>query len=255
MCSFKTTIVWLRTATSVAHAFRAPICGAVLISASLCFPLQIIEIYRALAQDLLYADTSHLGPKLRFVAGVLFCVICVISIWITSKTIAQRGFLRASLATPIVARLPKVLAGLPIVGLALGVYAGSTSLPTMRADHAMLRILSYVFDETDQVVLDVIKDRLLGYNFYLAVAALVIAIVAVALIFFLPVVHQHSSEHPKPNHSTPIELFDRRSRLTIYVGAVALAFLVVWLPVSLPQVMGPLGILFAFVTTVPALIG
>ena len=77
-----------------------------------------------------------------------------------------------------------------------------------------------------------------------------IAIVAVALIFFLPVVHQHSSEHPKPNHSTPIELFDRRSRLTIYVGAVALAFLVVWLPVSLPQVMGPLGILFAFVAIV-----
>jgi hypothetical protein len=232
------------------HAFRAPILGAALICLLLCLPLQIIEIYRALAQDLLYADTFRLAPKIRFASGISLCLVCAVSIWTTSRAIARRTPLRASLAKPVIGRLPKVLSALPIAGLAIGIFASSMSKPTIRADDAMRRILAFVFDETIPSVVDVIKDRVLAYNSYLCIAALVAGSIAVAWIVFLPLVDRRSAGRSNATHFAPIELFDWRSRLILYVSAVASTLLFMAMPVVLPQAIGVLGVLFVFAAIV-----
>ncbi len=232
------------------HAFRAPILGAALICLLLCLPLQIIEIYRALAQDLLYADTFRLAPKIRFASGIFLCLVCAVSIWTTSRAIARRTPLRASLAKPVIRRLPKVLSALPIAGLALGIVASSMSKSTIRADDAVRRILAFVFDETIPSVVDEIKDRVLDYNFYLCIAAMIAGSIAVAWIVFLPLVDQRPAGSSNATNFAPVELFGWRSRLILYVSAVASTVLFMAMPVMLPQAIGVLGVLFVFAANV-----
>jgi hypothetical protein len=252
MWNGKVIIIGLRAIAYIARAFRVPIMVVALVGVALCLPQQVIEIYRALAEDLFLAKyTSQLGPKLELASSVMLGVLCVTSIWYTARSIAYQSYARAPLvARPAFAHLPKVLAAIPIACLAFGIYRSTATTGTPDADHAVLRILSYMFPDDPKPVLEVIKNEMLDYNR----DATLIAIVAAALVLFLPARTHQLSKHAASVRSGPDELFSRPVRLICYGAAVALVLLVVQFRVAAPQIMGALGILFAFVAIVTPLL-
>lgn len=167
------------------HVIRAPL--LVLIFSSLClvFPQQMIEIYRAIVQKLLFFITvydafgwetskQHLGnivDCLLMIAGICtvsimgWFVIRIMLLRTTKKLPHNHPNANLSLIT-----LPLIIASLPIVATALGLYRSMTSSPTNETREAVKTALSIEFNVGENAPPPIIKmindlaDLLLEYN-------------------------------------------------------------------------------------------
>jgi hypothetical protein len=252
----KFAIVGLAAITHILRAFRVPIVAAAAVGFFLCWPPQIIEIYRALAQELLFADTSRFMPLLELASSAVLFAACIASIWLTAGAIERLGHAGAQFAKLVSAHLAKFLAAVPVACLAIGLYRSASETGAPPADPAVLRSLSHIFEETEPLVLESIKTRMLGYNWYLDFAAITIALATALVLFLPPALARWWPVRWRPARATfaarlrPGELFSRRVRFACYAVAIALVLATVLSRVTLPQIMGTLGALFAFVAVV-----
>jgi hypothetical protein len=207
---------------------------SLLISGLLFFPNQVIELYRI----------SAIEGGLTTI--LLFISIAVIgfAIWLgalqvaaeTKKSIDKLGEWPARL----IRYLPAVLGGLPLFATSAALFA---SRPSLEKVSDQLRQVGSVFR--------IQYDTLLGVKSTLLVHGLLLLSIAFLMTAAMSLVNDRILVlSARANNAYFIR---RRFFLATLAVVIAITFAFVWLPVSLPRMLGAFGILAAFTLCLTAI--
>ncbi len=239
--------------TAVFHTLRVPVVVTLFAGFCLAIPEQTKEIYRAVAQDVLF-NKSEWANWVRL-SGPLtelgFAVLGLLAMGITIWWVARRLAARLGGGVPYAARAglnaaPRVLLVVLFLCAAAGVLAARTPEPSDEVRRASLLAMRSIFKKSDPV-LKVLQGNLFAYNHYLSVAAAAIALVG-ALLYLLPSAKQSSNGVPHP-------LYGNWGRFAVFGCITGIIALFIISPVDAPRHIGPLGIYSAFVVCLVVILG
>jgi len=244
---------FVQRATAVLHILRVPVVVTIFAGLCLLVPEQTKEIYRAVAQDVLF-NKSEWGEWVRLrgpltelgFAGLGLLAMGVSIWWVARRLAARLGSGVSNAVRPTLNATPRFLVLVLFMCAAIGLLTARTPEPSEEVKSASLLALRSIFKRSDPV-LKILQANLFGYNHYLLIAAAAVALAGL-LLYFLPSAKQSSGEEPKP-------LYGRWGRFPLFVCVGAIIGLFIFSPVDAPRHVGPLGIYSAFVICLVVIVG
>jgi hypothetical protein len=228
----------VRNAVLVVRLLRMPIVVTLIAGSVLVLPEQTIEVYRSIAQDVLFIE-GGVRAKIEFGLASAGLLAMGLAIWYVAALLGQRlGHRIPPEARPALEWLPRILVLMLFTAAAVGVYCAQTEEPTDDTRAAALTALQYRLDLATPGVAQRMLSLLFSYNQYLRTASIVILVVGTLLATSLPLLRANARSDA---------LFSRRASVLLYGVIAAIALLFIASPVALPQAAGTLAVFSAFI--------
>src|SRR5262249_34201356 len=157
-------LVIVRNAVLVVRLLRVPILVTLIAGLALVLPEQTIEVYRSIAQDVLFIEGS-VRPKIEFGLASAGLLAMGLAIWYVAALLGQRlGHRVPPESRPALEWIPRILVILLFTAAAAGVYCAQTEEPTDDTRAAALAALQYRLDLATAGVAQRMLSVLFSYN-------------------------------------------------------------------------------------------
>ena len=243
---------WVRDVLTAVRIMRMPLIIALVAAAILALPDQILEVYRALAEKVVYSQFTEKTPqtwlgRLRFMAtdgeilfGAAGLLLMSLGIWRMARSIARRLSdlvpWHSRTAAAIVTWAPRLLGALPLFAVAAALTSSmpAQTFTPQRLDELLTRLQQRMWIDDAYAIHEMVKSagdcRLLLQ--YAAWASLGLAI---ALLVLPSLRTRRAAAEPRSRSRSAIRLI---AHILLVAGSVA-AFMLY--PVRLPQTIGVLA--------------
>jgi hypothetical protein len=249
-CSRAVAVV--RNAVLMVRFLRMPILMTLMAGLVLVLPEQTIEVYRSIAQDVLFIE-GDMRAKIELGLASVGLVAMGVAIWYVAALLGQRLGHRVSSGTRLaMAWMPNILVIVLFTAAAAGVFCAQTEEPTDDARAAALTALQYRLDLATAGVTQRMLSVLFSYNEYLRDAAILIIVVGIVLAASLP---RLKANTPRSGASCVPPLFHHRASVLIYAVIAAIVMLFIISPVTLPRTVGTLAVFSIFIVCLAVVLG